>query len=68
VKAGDVYIKRLKNGKDIFRRIIAIHLGVVVYSRGGDTNGMCTVQNFSKWASNTRVERVEADLLNSVRG
>lgn len=54
MKPGDVYVKSLES-KDIHRRIIGIHQGVVVYSRGGNTNGLCKVESFKKWASNKKV-------------
>jgi hypothetical protein len=57
MKPGDVYIKSL-DSHDIFRRIIAIHQGVVCYSRGSNTNGLCKVESFQKWAKHKRV-RVE---------
>lgn len=66
MKEGDVYIKRLKSGNDAVRRIIAIHKGVVCYSRGTDTNGFCSEQEFLDWAANGRVEIAEGKLLDAL--
>jgi hypothetical protein len=60
MKPGDVYIKSLKD-HDIFRRIVNIHQGVVCYSRGTDTNGLCKVESFQKWASNKKVRLATPD-------
>lgn len=54
MKPGDVFIKSLKT-HDIHRRVIGIHQGIVVYSRGSDKNSMCKVASFEKWLRNKKV-------------
>lgn len=56
MKEGEVYIKRLKSGNDAVRRVIAIHNGIVCYSRGSDTNGYCSEDEFFQWTMDGRVE------------
>ena len=58
MKEGDVYFKTLRRKgvkRQIFRRIVGIHLGKVVYSRGTNKNGICKVESFEKWARNPSV-------------
>ena len=56
MRVGEVYVKSLED-KQIFRRIVGIHQGKVVYSRGTDKNGICSVEAFAKWARNKKVEK-----------
>jgi len=58
MKEGEIYVKSLDD-HDIFRRIVGIHQGVVVYSRGSDTNGICKIETFEKWKRNKRVRLLD---------
>ena len=52
------------NADDVFacpdslkmRRVIAVFNGMVVYSKGGDKNGACSIDTFRKWLSGPKVE------------
>lgn len=58
--AGQVYVAHYED-RDIsrHRRIIGLLGGGIVYSTGGDSNGLCKVQTFRDWIRRTHAVRVD---------
>lgn len=46
IREGDVYVAREANK---MRRVLGVLQEKVVYSRGGDGNGICSIKWFCQW-------------------
>jgi len=57
ITEGQIFVKEGSYRK-LHRRVITIHQGVVCYSRGGDTNGLCKLKSFMKWIKNGKAELI----------
>lgn len=52
-------IDQVWRGDDRHRRILGVMGGVVVYSNGGDKNGMCQARTFLAWIRRAKATRVD---------
>lgn len=55
IEANQVY-KPLNNERQLFRRVVAVFNGHVIYSVGSDENRTCKVESFKKWIKSRKAE------------